>query len=232
MVGAGDECVGEMRGQFLLNGVWSGGAVVDEAQTVCDAEDVGIDRKGGLVEDDGLNDISCLASHAWKFDEVVEVVRHLTSEVLHEHLSHTHEVGSLGVRITHTFDVFEDDLWRAGSHDLRRRECLEQGRRHEIHALVGTLSREDDGNKQLKRVLILQLRLDFWHRSLKIVDERVVLFTFTHMILPLLDILTYLGQVALHTFLVLGIDDGDEFLHLGTNLLHLVLRVRVEKDFA
>ena len=232
MVGARDEGVGEMCGQFLLNGVWSGGAVVDEAQTMCNAENVGVNGKGGLVEDDCLNDISCLASHAWKFDEVVEVVGHFTSEITHEHLRHTHEVGSLGVWITHTFDVFKDNLWRAGSHDLCRRECLEQGRRHEIHALVGALSREDDGNEQLKRVLILQLRLDFWHRSLKIVDERVVLFTFTHMILPLLDILAYLGQVALHTFLVLGVDDGDEFLHLRTNLLHLVLGVGVEENFA
>ena len=232
MVGARDEFVGEMLGEFLFDSKWSRGLFVDKSEAMGHAEDVGIDSKGGFVPDDSLNDIGSLSAHARQTYEVVEVVGHFAAEVLHEHLRHAHEVGGFGVGIRHTLDVFIDDFGRRCGHDLRRRKVCKERRRHEIDTTVGALCRQDDRTEQLKRILILQFRFDLRHRLQKIRDEVLVLFFFAHEKQGLSDIATNLREVALHTVLILCVDDGDEFLHLGADLLHLVLGVGVEEDFA
>ena len=47
----------------------------------------------------------------------------------------------------------------------------------------------------------------------------------------LLDMLTNLCQIALHSVCILMIDDIEKFLQLITNLRNLIMSVRVEKDF-
>ena len=46
----------------------------------------------------------------------------------------------------------------------------------------------------------------------------------------LFDVCAYLGEVALHVFLVTVVDDVDEFLHFLANLCDLILGVRVEEN--
>ena len=48
----------------------------------------------------------------------------------------------------------------------------------------------------------------------------------------LFDVRANLCEELLHSVFVFGVDDGDDFFHFGTDLLHLVFGVRVEQNLA
>lgn len=74
VVGNGNLCFRNVFNQFLLYAERSGAFVGYQSQTVADAENVGIYRHGGFVEDDRLDYICRFASHTGKFHELFQCV--------------------------------------------------------------------------------------------------------------------------------------------------------------
>ena len=136
---------------------------VRESDAVRDPEYVGIDGHHLLLPDHGAHDIGRLASHAGQTLQLLQVARHFAAELLAEHAGHARQVFRLVVGIGDALDVGIDLLGSRGSHSLRCRESLEQGRRSHIDPLVRALGRQDHGHQQLIRRAVRKLALGDGH---------------------------------------------------------------------
>ena len=154
--------------------------VVRQADAVGDAEHMGVDRHGGLVEDDGGDDVGGLASHTREPLEVVDIAGHYAAEVAQEPLRHTHQVAALVVGIGYRLDILKNVITAGSSHRFGVGVGAKERRRHHVDTLVGALGRENDGYQQLEGSLVVQLGLRHGHRLLEPGNHLVVSLLFFH----------------------------------------------------
>ena len=170
----------DVTDELLLDAVGRGASVRDEAETVTDTEDMGVDSHGWLVPHDGLHDVGCLAPYAGQTYELVQRIGNLSSKVADEHACHADEMACLIVGIGYGLDVFENLLGRGGGHSFGGGVGRQKGGRHHIDALVRALRGEDDGREQTERGCIVQLRLGYGHRLAKVGQDACVSLFLSH----------------------------------------------------
>jgi len=168
VVGEGDEFVGDVAHEGLLHLIRRVVALVDEAEAVADAEDVGVDGHGGLAEGDGLDNVGRLAAHTRETEQLVHVGGHLAVEALGECAGGLNEVARLGVGVGYAPNILVDFLRLCLCHRMGIGEPAEEVGRHEVDALVGTLCTEDDGNEELEHAAELEFGVHLGHLLLKI----------------------------------------------------------------
>ena len=83
-------------------------AVGGQTEPFGDTEDMGIDRHGRLVPNDGTDDVRCFASDTLEGLEVVDVIGHDAVVNRDKTLRHLNQMFCFGARIANRFDVFED----------------------------------------------------------------------------------------------------------------------------
>ena len=173
MVRLGEHLLGQMRhqGPFGFKDVFG---VFGQADAVCDAENVRVDRHGWPMESHGHHHVGGLATHAGQFLHIFQIVGHNAIEIAHQSLRHAEQVFRFVVGIGNRLDVAIDFLHRCLCHVVWRRETLKQGWRGHVDALVGTLRRKNHRHQELIRVLVLQLRLSDGHVFLKIRHKGIV----------------------------------------------------------
>ena len=79
-------------------------------------------------------------------------------------------------------DIFENHFWRGGGHDFGSREVPKEGGGDHIHPFVRTLGGQDHGDKQLIRIVVMQLRLGNRHIFVEPVQNTLISFLFTHIL--------------------------------------------------
>ena len=162
VMGLGDDVCRDIFDELFLRlqGIL---AVGGQSQPFAHAEDMRIDGHGGLVPDNGTNDIRRLASNALQGLQIVDIIRYLTAVYFYQPLRHLYQVLGFAAGITDRLNVREDIVAGGASHGFSRRVGGKERRRDEIDALVGALRREHDGHEQFEGVAVVQLRLGDGH---------------------------------------------------------------------
>ena len=157
-MGFGDDLRGDVLDELFL-GLERVLAVGGQSETFADAEDMRIDRHGGLVPDDGAHHVRRFASYALERLQLFDRVRYFAVIDLRQALRHLNEVFCFGAGITDGLDVFEDLIaGRYGEGFGRRVGGKKSGRDH-VDAFVGALRREHHCHEALERVGEMQLTL-------------------------------------------------------------------------
>ncbi len=157
VVGGGEDGGGDVPDEFLL-GFDGGFGIADEPDAVCDAEDVGVHRHGGLVERHGHHHVRRLAPHAGESLQQVHVLGDDAAELFGELDRHGMEVARLVVGVGYGFNQFVNLLHRACRHGGGGGETVEDGGGGHVHALVGALGGKDDRHQEFIGVGVMELR--------------------------------------------------------------------------
>jgi hypothetical protein len=128
-----------------------------EAGAVADPENVGVDGESFLTERSVENDVRGLAADARKFLEFFSISGDLKAEAIDQSLREGDDVFRLGVEQTDRFDRVSQRFFAQIEHLLRRFDPFEELARRKVHARVGRLGRQDDGDQQLIDVAVLKL---------------------------------------------------------------------------
>ena len=99
VVGDGDERVGDVARELLLDTVGGGATRGYQPDAMAHTEHMGVDGKGGLAPHDGLDDVGRLAPYTGQAHELFQRVGDLATEVAHQHLRHAHQVTGLVVGV-------------------------------------------------------------------------------------------------------------------------------------
>lgn len=165
--------------QLALNAKRRSASLGNKSQPMAHAEDMRVDRHRGFAPDDSLHDVCCLSPNTRKARELLQRVGDFALKLFDKHASHSDKVPRLVVWVGNAADKGEYLLRSSCSHSLRRRKGIKKGWRDEVDTLVGTLRREDDGNKQRERIVVVELRFGNGHSLPEIVyDGFVKLFAF------------------------------------------------------
>ena len=119
-----------------------------EAGAVGDPEDMGVDREGLLAERDVHDDVGGLAPDPGQRLQRVAVARHLAAMLLDQGPGESDDVLRLGVEQADRPDVLLQAFLAERKHLLRRGDLPEQVPGGAVHARVGRLGGEDDGDEQ------------------------------------------------------------------------------------
>ncbi len=155
VVGILEELLGNHLQQLLLHR--QRGLSLCQSGAVGDAEDVGVHRHGGLAEGGVEHHVGGLASHAGQGFEIPAVVRHLAAELLDEDAAGLDDVLRLVVEQADGLDVLLQPLFAQFEDGLGRVGHGEEPFGGFVHAHVGGLRREDDGDEQFEGRAVLQL---------------------------------------------------------------------------
>ena len=181
VVGGGPLFFGNMLAQFLLDAQGGGASPGYQGETVADAEDVGIDGQGGLAEGYGLDDIGGLAAYTGEAGERFERVGHFATVFFDEHSCSADERFGFVVGKSYALDVFENRFRIRRCHYFRGGEVGKERGRNYVDTLVCALRRQDYGYKQVKRGVVVEFGLCFWHIDRKPIDDVAVPFFFSHI---------------------------------------------------
>ena len=144
MVSFRHDFFGDVFHQLFFYGQWGSTALGYQSDAVAHPENVCVYCHGSLVEYHALNHIRRLSTHAGQLGQLFQGAGYFTSEVLDQHLRHSHQMLSLVVRVTHAFDVLENHLRCSGSQSFRCWKVVEEGRGDLVDPLVGALCTEDN----------------------------------------------------------------------------------------
>ena len=153
------EVVGLLRGndtaQLLLHlqGIL---AAVGKTQTAGDADAVGVAHIAVGAVDIAQDQVGGLAAYAGQGEKVIHVVRHPAAEALHQHLRCGHDIAGFGAPEAAGMDIGAHLVHIGGGEGLQRGVAGEQGGRDQIHAGIGTLGGQTDGEQKLVILLIVQ----------------------------------------------------------------------------
>jgi hypothetical protein len=119
---------------------------------------MGVDYDAGRYPvSDAQNDIGRLARNAWKFDELLDVARHLAAMSFDERSAGFANRLRLAAKETRRPDDGLDLGLRSGGQCCRRREAPEELLRHPIHDSVGAPRAQHRRDEELPRVPVLEL---------------------------------------------------------------------------
>ena len=90
-----------------------------------------------------------LAAHAGQAQQVLHVVRHPAAELLHQHSAGGHDVPGLGAPEAGGVDDLPHLLLAGGGQGLQGGKLLIEDGGHHVHAGVGTLGGQADGEEEL-----------------------------------------------------------------------------------
>ena len=124
---------------------------------VAQAKDVCIHGHGGLAESNVQNDVGCFASHAWQTFQSFSVGRNLALVSVKQDAAGLQDVLGLAAKQANGFDVAFQPFLPQVQQGLRRVGYREQGGRGLVHADVGGLRAQDDGDQQLEGGAVFQL---------------------------------------------------------------------------
>src|SRR5262245_8274810 len=127
------------------------------AGPIADAEDVGVDRDGGLTEGDVEHDIRGLATDAGQRFQRLTRVRDLAPMLVRDFLRQGDEILRLGAEEADGLDQALQALLAEGSHLFRCVGGGEQRGRRLVDAGVGGLRRKHHRDQQRERVDVLKL---------------------------------------------------------------------------
>jgi hypothetical protein len=128
-----------------------------EAGAVANPEDVRVDGEGFLTERGVEDDVGGLAADARKLLKLFSIPRHLRTKAIDQSPREGDDVFRLGVEQTDGFDRVSERFFAQIEHLLRRFDPFEELARRKVHARVGRLGRQDDGDQQLIDVAVLKL---------------------------------------------------------------------------
>ena len=154
---------------------------VRQPQPIGDAENMRIDGDGILAERAAHDDVRRLASHTRQGFQSVMIRGHFAAEAGDQLPRHQHKVFGLVVEQAAGLDI-RFDLFRFGLGQSRRvgigRE--KRGRNH-VDFHIRTLSGENHGDEQLKRIGKVQRGFRVWIQPRQLGENQAVfLFSFHH----------------------------------------------------
>ncbi len=159
MMGTLQELFGHDRQQSLLDGLWrlAGG----KAGSVGHPEDVGVDRDGWMAERRVQHDIGGLASDAGQRFQRFSALRNFSVMAFHQQSRQLMDIPGLGVEETKGADVvancgLAERYHRCGGGGIGKKPF---GRL--VHADIGRLRGQHDGDQQGERVGVIQLGRGF-----------------------------------------------------------------------
>ena len=180
VVGGGKKVGGDMGHELAFGFEGRLGIGGDEAEAVGDAEDVGVDRHGGLVEGNGHHHVGRFAADAGERLELVAVGGHLPLEVADELPCHGGEVAGFAVGVGDGADVGEYLLGGGGGHGRGVGESLEEGGSDKVDAFIRALGGEDDGDEEGERVAVVEFCGGGGHFLLEPGEDVLVSFLACH----------------------------------------------------
>ena len=180
MVSLGHYVLADVLDQFLLYGKWGGAFVRNKANAVADTEDVRVDGHGCLVEDDALDYVRRLASHAWQSHQQLQLAGHLAIELVLQHASHADQMLGFVVGVADAFDVLVNHLGRCQSHCLGCWVVLKEPWRDQIYSFVRALGTQNDGYQQLEWRGVVQFGLSHRHGLAEIGHHALVSLFLCH----------------------------------------------------
>ena len=155
-------------------------AVRGEAEPFADTEDMGIHRHGGLVPDDGTDNIGSFASYALERLQILDIIGNSTVIGLHQAFRHGYQMFRFGTRVTDGLDIFKHLIAGGISHGLRGGISGKEGRCHHVHALVRTLRGEHHGHQTLEGIGKNQFAFRHRHVGLKPRENVFIAFSNQH----------------------------------------------------
>lgn len=174
VVGVGDVLDGDIAHELLLDLQRRIGSLGNEAQTVADTIDMGIDSHGGLAEPHGLDDIGGLAPYARQRHELGAVGGNLAMEVADQLARHGYQMVGLGIGIAHRTDELQHIIDLGLGHNLCSRVTGEKGWGNLVDALVSALGTEERGYQQLESRTKLDLGGNLGHGFTIIIEHTLV----------------------------------------------------------
>lgn len=174
VVGIGDVLDGDIAHELLLDLQRRIGSLGNEAQTVADTIDMGIDSHGGLAEPHGLDDIGGLAPYARQRHELGAVGGNLAMEVADQLARHGYQMVGLGIGIAHRTDELQHIVDLGLGHGLRGGITGEKGWGNLVDALVSALGTEERGYQQLESRTKLELGGNLGHGFTIIIEHTLV----------------------------------------------------------
>lgn len=131
-----------------------------------------------LLVDHRCNNIRSFPSDPGKGDKFIDRQRDPAIELVDQLIGHANQVLRLIVRIRDASNEWKQFIEGGPAETFRIGVCFEDRRGCQVDALISALSREYNGNEQLKRVVVQQLRLRFGSMLLEIIDNELkALFT-------------------------------------------------------
>lgn len=143
-----------------------------KTRAVGDAKDVGIDGDGRVSKGRIENHIRRLATNAREGFEGLSGCRHLPIMVLQQLPAQADDVFGLGFIQAECLDVLHQAFLTEGKDGFRGVGYWKEPSGCLIHALVGSLSRKDDGNQQLKRRGIVEFCGWMWIKGRKASEKQ------------------------------------------------------------
>lgn len=125
-------------------------------------------------------DIGRFSADARNGHQLVHLFRECPMEAVHHGFRHTYKVFRFVVGIGTALYQFKNLLRRCSCQMAGSRILLVKTRRDHVHPFIGTLGREDDGNRQLIPVVVLQLCSGIGGMLLKITKDMMETFFFSH----------------------------------------------------
>lgn len=179
----GDDVRGDVLNELFLSleRVLAAGS---QPEAFADAEDMRIDRHGGLVPDDGTYDVRRFASYALERLQLLYRIGYFAVIDLRQARSHLNEMLGFGARVTDGLDVFEDLIAGRCGEGFRRGVGGKKSRRDHVHPFVGALRREHYRHQALERVGKMQLALCYRHVRLKPRENMLESISCFHFISP------------------------------------------------
>ena len=174
VVGVGDVLDGDIAHELLLNLQRRIGSLGNEAQTVADTIDMGIDSHSGLAEPYGLDDIGGLAPYARQRHKLGAVGGNLAVEVIDQLARHGYQMVGLGVGVAHRTDEMQHIIDLGLGHNPCSRVTGEKGGGNLVDALVGTLGTEKRGYQQLESRTKLEFGGNLGHGFTIIIEHTLV----------------------------------------------------------
>ena len=149
----------------MFNTIWVIG--FGQAESLSHALHMRVNDNAGLAEGISQNDIRGLSSNSRQSDQLLHRLRNLFVELFRHGLATGNEMfGLILIEASRPNELFE--LCQIGSCQICRSRIAEkEWRGHLIDPLVGTLSGENRGHKQLPGGTMVELHLRGWHGELE-----------------------------------------------------------------
>ena len=141
-----------------------------------------IDSHRRASERHSLHHVGGLTAHTGQTQELVEILRNLSSMLVHQHTGHLYKMFCLGIRIRHALDILIN-LVRLSRRHIRGIGIIpEKFGRYLVHPFVRALRAEYHCHKQLEHTAELEFGCHLRHTCPEIVEDILISFFFCHIL--------------------------------------------------